>query len=229
MFGIWGHHSSLSADSPILENWNLINKVLAVCILTAMTFINGFSVRLAIRMQDFLTLIKVVVLAVFSCAGLVVLFGGMPSIPKTDNFTNMFAGTTTDPGNIASALFKVFYVFDGFNYLSYSASELKNPTVNLPRCTIVGVTLTTILYFLINIGFLAVVPLKEFIGAGEVLGAVFAEKVFGTLVGQRIVPFLIASCAFSAGSAVVFGSGRIVSIDYYFFVEIIGCLTNLTL
>jgi hypothetical protein len=38
---------------------------------------------------------------------------GLTSIPRANNFENLFEGTTTDGNAYASALLSVFFAFDG--------------------------------------------------------------------------------------------------------------------
>ena len=163
----------------------------------------------SIRVHDFLTTIKVIVLAVFAISGLVVL-SGFTSIPNTNNFSQPFANISTNPQSYAQAMFSIFWGYDGWNNLNYATGELKDPIRNLPIAASGGVTIVTVLYILANIAYFVVVPVDQAVEAAEVLAGRFAEILFGEVIGQRIVPVFIALAAYGAVSAMVFSASRVI-------------------
>ncbi|KAJ3081595.1 b(0,+)-type amino acid transporter 1 [Quaeritorhiza haematococci] len=210
LFGILGPKDELEASNPfIFERWDYFNKLAAILIVTLIHLTLALSMRVAIRVMDLLSAVKLTLLAVFCVAGIVVLTGAT-RIERTDNFANIWANTNTNPGNYVSALFSIFYVYDGWNYLNYNAGDLNDPVRTLPRGSIGGVLICTFLYCLVNVAFLGVVPYQELVKAKELLGSTFAVKVFGHTVGRKVVPFLIGFAAYGACSAVTFGAARII-------------------
>ncbi|KAJ3077823.1 b(0,+)-type amino acid transporter 1 [Quaeritorhiza haematococci] len=210
LLGILGEKEALKLSNPtIYGHWELFQKLAAVTIVTVIHLTNALSVKAAIRVNDLLSAVKILVLAVFCVAGVVVMTG-VTKVQTSNNFSNVWANTKTDPAAYVSALFSIFYVFDGWNYLNYCAGDLKDPVRTLPRGSIGGVLICTILYCLVNIALLAVVPYQEFIAAKELLGSTFAVKVFGDTIGKKVVPFLIGFAAYGACSAVTFGAARII-------------------
>lgn len=100
---------------------------------------------------------------------------------------NIWKNTSTDPSRYASALYKVFFCYDGtcFYQFIYSldnwfikrktwtnvvfylagwanltsvVGELKDPLRNVPRASIGGVSIVTFLYTMVNLSYLAVLP-----------------------------------------------------------------------
>ncbi|KAJ3071899.1 hypothetical protein HK102_006350 [Quaeritorhiza haematococci] len=212
LYGIFGSKSdpSFATSQPFLnDHWELVNKGTALLVVTIIHLTNALSIKAAIRMNDLLSSIKITVLFTFCVAGVLVMTGAIKHVETTSNFQNLFAGTNTNPGAYASALFAIFYVYDGWNYLNYSAGDLIDPPRTLPRGSIGGVLLCTTLYCLVNIAFLAVIPYKEFVTSKELVGGIFALKVFGETMGKKVVPILIAFSAYGACTSVTFGSARI--------------------
>ncbi|KAJ3092797.1 hypothetical protein HK102_002725 [Quaeritorhiza haematococci] len=209
--GIFGQKDDdlKTTNSFMYDHWDLFNKLTAVLIITLIHITNAVSVRLAVRVNDFLGALKIALLATFVVAGIVVMTG-VTSLKMTDNLRNPWGNVQSEPSSFVSALFAIFYVYDGWNSINYAAGELKNPVRALPLGSIGGVLICMLLYVLVNIAFLAVVPYDEFINAKELLGSVFAAKVFGRTIGEKVMPFLIASCAYGACSTAVFGAARII-------------------
>ncbi|KAJ3091153.1 hypothetical protein HK102_001509 [Quaeritorhiza haematococci] len=210
LLGMLGPKEEVEALYPIAHRyWELWNKLAAVFLVFIIHLTMALSMKVAIRVNDMLSAVKLLVLAVFCVAGVVVLTGAT-RIERSDNFQNIWANTKTSPGSYVSALFSIFYVYDGWNYLNYNAGDLRDPVRTLPRGSIGGVLICTFLYCLVNVAFLAVVPYQEFVTAKELLGSTFAVRVFGVTIGQRVVPFLIGFAAYGACSAVTFGAARII-------------------
>lgn len=85
------------------------------------------------------------------CVGFAGLAGRLPEQPDLkENFS--FDGTLNSAGSYANAIYYVIYAYGGWYNLNYVIDELKDPIVNLPRCAITALSLTTILYFLANVG-----------------------------------------------------------------------------
>ncbi|KAJ3088859.1 b(0,+)-type amino acid transporter 1 [Quaeritorhiza haematococci] len=210
LLGIFGTKETVEREQPnVFQHWDILNKGAAVLVVTLIHTVNAISVKAAIRINNALSFLKLTVLAICAMTGLLVLMGAIKHIEKTDNFSHAWDESTTNPGSYVSALFAIFYVFEGWNYINYCAGDLKDPVKNLPRGSIGGMLICIFFYMLVNIAFLAVVPYPEFLKARELLGSTFASKVFGTFIGEKIVPFLIGFAAYGSCSVVVFSSARI--------------------
>jgi len=213
VYAVVGPKDKLPADSSLLANdgYDWMLRALGVVCITSITLLNMVSVKWAIRVHDVLTSVKVLVLALISVTGLVALFGGSPNVPNPgQNWQSLFANTSTDPNSYASAMFKIFWAYDGWSNLNLSISELKNPTKNLPIAAGVGVTLVTALYLLANVAYLTVVPQSVAFASSDVLAAQFFQIVFGQVAGQNVLPIFVALAAYGAVSAMVFSASRVV-------------------
>jgi amino acid transporter len=131
-------------DGPDSGVW--LQRFVGLFVISLITVINIFSTKLAIQIHDLVTIFKVLTLATIAGTGFLVGTRIWSSIPRADeNFTDSFAGATTNPGLIATTLFSIFYTYDGWNNLNYSVGELKNPAKNLPKAAGLGVSIVCFL------------------------------------------------------------------------------------
>ena len=65
------------------------------------------------------------------------------------------------------------------------------------------------MYLLVNIAYFLVVPLDEVKTSGELIAALFFERVFGTAVGRRILPLMVALSAVGNVMVVTFALARL--------------------
>ena len=99
---------------------------------------------IGIKLEDGFTVLKTILLLVIVFTGILAA-AGVGSLPKSNNFDHSFQGTTSDPVAYATALFGVFFAYDGWNNLNYSIGDLKDPHKNLPKAAGLGVSLVCFL------------------------------------------------------------------------------------
>lgn len=80
---------------------------------TSITLMNVFSTKIAITIHDGLTVVKIAVLTCISVMGILAACGLTTWIDRPDNFATGFTGISTNGADYASALFKIFWAFDG--------------------------------------------------------------------------------------------------------------------
>lgn len=87
-----------------------------------LTVINCYNVKWATRVQDIFTGTKIFALIIIMVAGFWWLCLG-----HTENFQYPMAGTNTQPGYIALAVYSGLFSYSGWNYLNFVTEELKDP------------------------------------------------------------------------------------------------------
>lgn len=82
------------------------------------------------------------------------------------------------------------FAYDGWIILGNVVGQLDNPKKNLPKVFLLGLSLITLTYILINVVYLLVVPINELL-TSDIAGKAVAEKLFsgfgGTLVNFGIL------------------------------------------
>ncbi|XP_068194415.1 b(0,+)-type amino acid transporter 1-like [Antennarius striatus] len=150
----------------------LIKCIAAGCIVV-FTAVNCLSVRLATIVQMVSMAMKLLALTVIVMGGVVMLFLG-----NTENFHNSFEGTNFGISQFGIAFYQGLWSYGGWNTLNYITEELKNPQVNLLRAVVIGVSLVTGLYLLVNVSYLTVMTPKELMSSPAV-AVTWGNKVFG--------------------------------------------------
>ncbi|KXH35732.1 methionine permease [Colletotrichum simmondsii] len=200
---------ALGGDNPS----DLLRKGIAVGLLTFVTLIHGCFPRFGIRLQNVLGWIKVALIVFMIFSGLyVVLFRPTEeSAQKTTGvpgWGNLWENTNWNWGVIATSLFKVFYSYAGLDNANYVLNEVKDPVRTLRSVTMAALITACGLYALINVAYFLVVPIDEIKQSGELIAALFFERIFGERVGKRVLPLAVALSAGANVLVVAFSAAR---------------------
>ena len=76
-----------------------------------------------------------------------------------------------------------------------TSMQVKNPVKTLKSVAPAGLVSACVLYVLVNIAYFLVVPLDEIKKSGEMIAALFFERVFGQSIGRTILPMAVAVSA----------------------------------
>jgi len=112
--------------------------------------------------------------------GVVAVFGVFifVTVPTIDTSLLAFEGYPSASDIIASVAL-TFFAFLGFNVLTFTAGDLKNPRRELPRAMALSLGITTVIYVLIAIGVFGTLTVPEVIGYGETAIAEAARPQLG--------------------------------------------------
>lgn len=187
--------------------WN--TRCIAIALMIVITLVHGVYPTSGVQAINFLAIVKVGILLFIVGSGIAVLFGLTSIKNSPEHFSHPFAGSTTNPNQIATALFKVFVSFAGWSNAAYVLSEVKDPVRTIRIAGPVGLGLCGILYLLANIAYFAAVPAEEIKSRGVTVAALFIQKVYGD-AAQRVVSLFI--CLSAAGNvlAVTFTHARVI-------------------
>ncbi|KAF1738974.1 Low-affinity methionine permease [Beauveria bassiana] len=199
-------------------------KYVAVGMLTLVTAIHLFTPRFGIKLQDFLGWVKIgIVIFMILCGVYVVVFQPDTGVPTTLGSSSsssssesqqltwhrLWEGSNWNWGVLCTSLFKVFYSYSGLENISNVLNEVKDPVRTLRSVTRTALVTACIMYFLINIAYFLVVPLDEIKGSGELIAALFFQRIFGSGLGGRVLPLFVALSAFGNVLVVVFAMARL--------------------
>lgn len=202
---------------PDLVAWGnpeLIKKALAILVILSLTVVHLRGMRFGSRVQNYLTLGKVLLIAVLVVAGFALGQG---------DFTNFQRGANPEPGvegwKAAGLSFMwIMFAYSGWNASGYIGSEIRNPGRNLPLSLIVGTGIVLLLYLSLNVLFVYAATPQEMAGVIAV-GDLAASKLFGGPAATAI-SVLISFALLSSVSAYIILGPRVyyaMARDGYFF------------
>ncbi|CAO3649826.1 unnamed protein product [Cunninghamella blakesleeana] len=177
--------------------------------LTFWVLVNIFSIKGAIRFNNFFTVLKITLLLLLICVGFAGLSGRLPNQPNLkENFS--FHGTINNAGSYAIAIYYVIFSYGGYNCLQRITDELNDPIKNLPRCGVASVAFTTVLYLLANVAYLAVLPLEEISNSNLTVAANLFSKAFGGVFGTKVLPIFVGLSSFGFVGVVTYSGSRVI-------------------
>ena len=176
---------AIGALVPALAPFRVVVAELALAV-TTLALLRGL--RESDRAQRTTSLVKALVLLALVGACIAWrLFGGAPAAPvqrlAAPQGLAMLAA-------MAVALQGVIFAYDGWTGVVYFSGEVRDPGREIPRALIGGLLATMSLYVLLNLAFLAVLPLDA-LAASPLAAASAAAVVFGAN-GGLLVQLLIA-------------------------------------
>ena len=180
---------------------------MAASLLTVITLIHGRFLKAGIYVQDILGWVKIFLVVAVSFTGLWVIAAGDHSAGPDAGahvqvpWDEIWRDSNWSWGILSTALFKVFYSYAGLGNVNYVLNEVQNPVRTLKTVGPAALLTACGLYLLANIAYFLVIPLDEIKGSGELVAALFFERVFGLHVGRILFPLAIATSA--AGNVMV--------------------------
>ncbi|KAG8421836.1 low-affinity methionine permease, variant 3 [Metarhizium acridum] len=188
-------------------------KALAAGLLSAVTAVHAVAPRLGVRLQDLLGWVKMAIVAfMVLCGGYVVALRpdtGPRGADALLSWERLWRDSNWGWGVVCPALFKVFYSYAGLDNVSNVLNEVRDPVRTLRSVTLTALLTSCALYFLVNVAYLLVVPLGDIRGSGELIAALFFERVFGEHVGRKVLPLAVALSAVGNVMVVAFAMARL--------------------
>lgn len=182
-----------------------LNKTfLALFFVVFFSALNCLKVSFGGAIQSFLTILKIVTIAVIPV--------GVLFFSSTTNLENL-ATSTLDAmignssnasftfANFGAAMIAALWAFDGWNNLPMVASEVKDPKKNIPKALIFGTVAILIIYLIINFSYFYALPFSEVLSANSSLNPnalPVATKSAQTFMGSFGIMFLSSAMVLSA-------------------------------
>ncbi len=129
----------------VVPHWGFLSpqKTLAVCAAVVFAYINFRGASETGKVGNFVTMAKIVILAIFVGFGLhLMALKGNWQAAFTPFMTNGWGG-------VFKAMGLTFIAFQGFEVISQSSEEIKNPRKNIPRATFLSLVIVVPIYLLV--------------------------------------------------------------------------------
>jgi APA family basic amino acid/polyamine antiporter len=108
---------------------------------------------------------------------------------------------------VGSALLPIYFAYSGWNAAAYLAEEMLEPERALPRALLLGTSLVTLLYLVINVGLLCSVPVADLAGS-PAAGTEAARLLLGP-TAERALSALIAAAVLGSTNVTLMAGARI--------------------
>ena len=153
---------------PLEVRWG---QLASMAVILLLGFINHFGIRIGGGVQIAVTVLKVVLILGIVVIGLTASVGTVAnystSVPSAGGVAGFFA-----------ALVAALWAYDGWNNVNMVASEVKQPSRNLPLALIWGVLAVVAIYLLTNLAYFYVLPANE-IATSDRVAATMMRKILG--------------------------------------------------
>jgi len=199
---------------PARAEASILKKIYASLIIIVFTLIHRRGVKLGARVQNSLTVLKVVLIAGLIALGFASGKGSFAHLTQGQPFSFGFAGWKV----MGLSLMWIMFAYSGWNAAAYIGSEVKNPRRNLPRSLLLGTGIVILLYLLLNLFYVYAIPPKNMSGVISI-GGLAAGNVFGPAI-EKFFSVLISFALFSSLSAFIILGPRVyysMAKDGYFF------------
>lgn len=173
------------ANAPGSGNFKLIANIPALLIVVLITYLVYVGIRETKKVTNAMVVLKVVIVVAVIAIGFFYITPANwhPFMP------NGFQG-------VMKGVSGVFFAYIGFDAISTTAEECKNPQKDLPRGMIYSLLICTILYILISLVLTGMVSYKD-LQVGDPLAFVFAK------VGLNNISYVISVSAVIATASVL--------------------------
>jgi amino acid transporter len=161
------------------------------------TFINLFNAEIVSKAETFIVGVKIALLAVVVVAG-----ARYVDIPRVSPVN------WADPLSLIAAGMVIFVAYEGFELISNTAQEVKDPARTLPRAFLGSVIFVVILYILVAIVTVGTVSPDRVAEAKDYVLAEAAKPALGH-TGFVLVAVAALLATFSAINATIYGNARL--------------------
>lgn len=197
-----------------ITNAEFFSKFLAILLIVVFTAIHSRGVIFGSKVQNVITVLKVLLVVGLIIAGFSVGRGSFNNLHVAQAFEFNFKGWKS----IGVSLMFIMFAYSGWNSATYIGSEIRKPRKVIPGSLLISTGIVMVLYFLLNLFFVYAIPPSQIIGEPEI-GGVAAGFAFGKSA-EIIISLLISFALFSSLSAFVILGPRVyyrMAKDGYFF------------
>ncbi len=196
-------------------------QLVAIVLIMLLTFINTKGIQAGKIIQTIFTSTKLLSLFGLLIAGFIAFKWDvwtanwqdawtMQHLKKTGgtiSFEPLLKGAAL--GAMASAMVGSIFSSDAWNNVTFIAGEIKNPKKNIGLSLFLGTLIVTLIYILINVVYLATVPLHELAFAKDNRVALSAsEAIFGSW-GTIIIAVMIMISTFGCNNGLILAGARV--------------------
>lgn len=193
-------------DSAIGDSIPINRSLAAIALVAVLTFVHGRNHAASSGLQNWFTIIKVLLIALF----VVAVFSSVTTPQPVYLWPRDGDGVLMASSAFAVSLIYVNYAYTGWNAATYITGEIERPERSVPIVLIGGTAIVIVLYLALNATFLYAVPMEALEGRIEV-GVIVAEQTFGA-IGAMAMGALLSLLLISTVSAMLMAGPRVLQV-----------------
>ncbi|HEU4401607.1 MAG TPA: amino acid permease [Candidatus Polarisedimenticolia bacterium] len=205
---LFGHPLAISAG-----------QVNAAFVIVFLSVVNYFGVKEGSVFQGIVTVVKIASFAGFMILGIAVgkgslahflpLFGAAPAAAGGTPIATGSAAAAPGAGigGFILAMVAMLWAYEGWNNITFTAGEIKDPQRNIPRSLVLGMSAITLIYVGMNLMYLYAMPIGEMTATPRI-GEVAAGMLFGAS-GPWLMSLAVLISVFGCISATVISGPRV--------------------
>jgi APA family basic amino acid/polyamine antiporter len=178
----------------------MFKKIFAITLILVFTIIHSRGIVFGSRVQNILTILKVLLIAGLIVAGFTFGKGSFQHFENVGEMQFSFSGWKS----IGLSLMFVMFAYSGWNSATYIGSEIKSPQKVIPGSLLISTGIVVVLYFLFNLFFIYALSPDEIKGVPEIAG-VAAGKAFGPIAESVISLFISFALVSSLSAFIILG------------------------
>ncbi|HCL04607.1 MAG TPA: amino acid transporter [Chitinophagaceae bacterium] len=193
-------------------------QLLSLLVIIVLTFINTRGIQSGKRIQTVFTITKLLSLFGLILFGLLAFKSDIWNLNWSNAWelkpmnTDGSLGTYTTfaaVGAIAASMVGSIFSSDSWNNVTFIAGEIRNPQRNIGLSLFLGTLIVTVIYFLTNITYTALLPLQEIAYAEkDRVGVSAANVIFGE-AGTIIIAIMIMISTFGCNNGIILAGARV--------------------
>jgi APA family basic amino acid/polyamine antiporter len=168
----------------------------AVLMITFFSLLNCLTVTFGGRLQSFMTLLKVVMMA----AVIIGIFF-FSNTGGWHHWSSHISEGTASWGAFGASVLAAMWAYDGWNNLPMIAGEVRNPERNVPLSLVAGMFVILFIYGLVNLAYFYAMPFAEILSSNSSSfpdALPVATKATETFMGDFGIKFISLAFVFSA-------------------------------
>lgn len=180
-----------------LGNGGMDAALVGIAVIWFITLINTLGIREGGIVQVVTTVLKFVPIAIIAVVGLFFM--------DTDNLTPFSPHGTWSAISAAAPL--TLWAFIGLESATVAAEEVKDPERNIPRATIIGTLLATLVYIVATVAIMGVVPTGQLAASSSPFALAAAEMFGGSW--DKVIAVVAMVSTFGALNGWIILQGRV--------------------
>jgi len=193
-----------SYAGQVVELSPIETKLVGIGLILFLAGANMIGARLGASLLDWLTVLKLGLLALIALLGFGLARGDWSNfLPFFEQRPGSQPVVAALPGVIVAG----FFSFAGWWDMSKVAGEIREPQRNLPRALVLGILIVTVAFIVTSAAFLYLVPLEQ-VTSDEAFAALAGEALFGP-AGRVAFAAIVMISVMGGLASVMLGSPRV--------------------